>query len=197
MKMRNEQESIIRVASGENAQLNQSKSIKYLWRELLGTVDDVHNAQLDSDEKEIVDKIQQIRGDLHVGKVDEIFVISDHETNHGWLDHTTSDVDSCKISQRPIVEWEKSNEDEISDGNSFTSLLFKQPQERRTSEIPKVTSSIMKMARGEKLSDDDQDTLMKKLLVDLTVPDVDVLLLPKTNTTHIKDSIDGIERRVS
>lgn len=194
MKTRNEQESIIRETSGEHARLNQSKSIKHLWKELLGTIDDVHNAPVDSDEKEIVDKIQKIRGDLNFGKVDEIFVISEHETNR-----TASDVDACKLNQRPIVEWEKSNEDEILDGNSFTSLLFKQPQARRISEIAKVTSSIMKMARGElKLSEyDNLDTLMKKLLVDLATPDVEVLLLPKTRASHIKDSIDGIERRVS
>jgi hypothetical protein len=57
----------------------------------------------------------------------------------------------------------------------------------------------MNMARGEpKLNEDfDQDTLMKKLLLDPTAPDVEVVPLPRTKAARIKDSIDVIERHVS
>jgi hypothetical protein len=188
--MRNERESIIGVASGESSQPNQSKSIKYLWRELLGRIDDVHNAHLDSNEREIVDKIQQIRRNL---ETDEILVICGEETSH----NRASDIDACRIAQRPVVEWERSNEDSIT-GNSFTSLLFKQPQPSRLSQIPKITSSIMNMARGEqKPSEENQDTLMKKLLLDPAAPDVEVVALPRTIAASIKDSMDVIDRRVS
>lgn len=201
-KIETRNESIITAPSGEHSRLNQSKSIKYLWREFLARIDDYSDdAQLDSDERKIVDKIQQIRNDLDcmLEGVDEIFIISGQEGQQDWL-HRTSDVDVCKITQRPIVEWEHTNnESDIPKGNSFTSLLFKHPQERRASEIPKITSSIIKMARGEPETnvDTDQNKLMKKLLLDASSPDVEIVPLPNPKAASIKDSVEVIHKHVS
>jgi hypothetical protein len=217
MDVKNEHESIIAAASGVNPRNNQSKSIKHLWEGFLGQVDDIQNETLDTDEREILDKIQQIRNELS-GKPcqlcgdesDEILIISEsndreNETNLKWLYHNINDADVRKISARPTVEWEKSEPVEIPTGNSFTLSLFNhisQPQQHtRPSSILKTDSSIMKMARGESKLEEasSQDAIMKKLLfVDpFQAADVDIIPMSKTEVASITDSLQVAERRVS
>lgn len=208
--VKNEKESIIGEASamGGNSQHNQSKSLKHLWEEFLGRVDNVHNAQLDSDERKILNKIQQIRSELsaEIGgdESDEMFIISEpndrkQETNLDWLHRNANDDDAREISNRPLVEWERSTDIEMPAGSLFTSPLFdhiSHPR-RRTSSIPKIATSIMKMARDEsKLErESSQDAIMKKLLIHSSTADVDVVPLPRTEAVSIRDSKDVIEQR--
>lgn len=135
-------------------------------------------------------------------ETDEMFIISEPNergqgTNLDWLHRSINDVDACKIANRPTVEWEKSTDVESPGGNSFTSSLFNRIF-HRTSSLPKISSSITKMASDESNleAESSQDAIMKKLLFHpLVAPDVDVVPMPRTEAASIKDSMDVIEQR--
>lgn len=205
---------------------HQSKSLKQLWIEFQHQLCSFDGKMLGGDEKEIFDKILQIRGELMIepssDRSTDCFIIQEplafrhdamseelmkDEQNVDWIEKRESEV-GFRMERAPYVNVKWENDDIGSPTvDSFMSSVFNrflEPQRSMHRQATEIASSIMELVK--KSIDDEQlkeniATIVRDLLEGFAgnkfSPDASVVVpMPKTEAVSIKDSMEVLARRV-
>lgn len=195
---------------------DQSKSLKQLWIEFQHQLDGFDSEELRGDEKEILNKIHQIRGELMMKRqradgsrnssvIQEPIMASDDAEREELVKNLQS-VDwigerESRIKRAPYVNVKRENDDiRAPTVDSFMSSglnRFSQPQRSMQRQTTEITSSIIALVRNSNDDLKENITAVVEGLLEASVGDkfeTDASVSPTSEAVNIKESV---ERRFS
>lgn len=210
----------------ESSPEHQSNSfIVALWKRFFKSLKSIDVNELNGCEREILNEIHRIQSDLienYDDNLSRIFFVAGDNNNdidekqqdfpdenliNDWIDQ--KDGECLKMESSVAVEWKRQNLSEvISIEDKFISSISHKMSKANVltnihdSMLSKTASSIMTMVKGS----EDDDRLLEGKIIEIlhklpiqqqALTKSDIIPLPNVDTSHIRDSREIIDKKIS